>query len=121
MPLAMLRLPFTRMRVSRDGTGFKWWLGARLGRDVTNTEIAEVLGVSLDSVRRYLEADNFPDYEQCGLLARHFGIDPIKLRVNFGVIDPDELREYARLLGIECTSVKQGKPKRQPRSDRPPN
>lgn len=79
------------MAKSRGGRPIKLVLSWLINRELTDTEMAEALGVKKSYYSRHKDDENFPDFHDIEKLASHFGVDPIPLQISFGYRDAEEV------------------------------
>jgi len=78
-------------RINAVGRNVKAVIQWLLGRDVTESEMADALGVPSNTYIRHREAPDYPNFEQLNVLGEHFGLSPQMLQIAFGHLGPDHL------------------------------
>lgn len=112
-------------RKTRDGKELKRVLQWHLNRDVTDAEIAVAISKPPATYSRYKDTSDFPSFEELRVIGEAFGVTPRWLHVQFGDIDPEELREMpaplmARRKGGNGVIPKSGPKLPKIRPDAPP-
>jgi DNA-binding XRE family transcriptional regulator len=78
------------------GRNLKAVLGYIINRTVTDNEICSAIGINRNTYyARRREADDYPNAEECRLIAEHFRLNPVDLMVMFGLLDAEEVARYA--------------------------
>jgi len=94
-------------RLNQAGKDIRRVLEWLLNRDVPDTEIGSILGLSKATYSRRKDADDFPSYVELTTLGEALGISPRMLQIAFGwrgddelvLLDIDELRQYHEQAG----------------------
>jgi len=76
-------------------------------RDLTDADLAAALDTTPPTYSRHKDDDDFPSFEELGVLGEHFGVSPTVLQIAFGHRAPEEvvllsgpeLRQYLELGG----------------------
>lgn len=78
------------------GRNLKAVLGYIINRTVTDNEICSAIGVNRNTYyARRRAAEDYPNAEECRLIAERFGLNPVDLMVMFGLLDAEEVARYA--------------------------
>lgn len=94
-----------------NGRNLKAVLTYILNRAVTDNDICAAIGISRSYYHaRRREADDYPNAEECRLVAEHFGLNPVELLVLFGLIDSEAVQRYAERYLVGKTADRFGRP-----------
>lgn len=94
-----------------NGRNLKAVLTYILNRAVTDNEISTAIGISKSYyLSRRREADDYPNAEECRVVAEHFGLNPVELLVLFGLIDSGAVHRYAERYLAGKTADRFGRP-----------
>lgn len=88
-----------------------------LDRAVPAREIYEALNISRNTYTKRSLEDDFPDAEECRLIAEHFELNPLGLLVRFGLIsgrDVELFRDHFEMgrRGQVMTTIPKTEPRR---------
>jgi hypothetical protein len=79
-----------------NGRNLKSVLTYILNNPVTDNDICTAIGVNRNSYyKTRRRAENYPNAEECRLIAQHYGLNPVDLLVLFGLLDVEDVRRYA--------------------------
>lgn len=79
-----------------NGRNLKAVLTYILNRAVSDHDICSAIGISRNSYySRRREADDYPNAEECRLVAQYFGLNALELLVLFGLIENEAIERYA--------------------------
>ena len=78
-------------RLNQAGKDIRRVLEWLLNRDVPDTEIGSILGLSKATYSRRKDADDFPDFADLAVLGEALGVSPRVLQIAFGWRGMDEL------------------------------
>jgi hypothetical protein len=124
-------------RKNREGRDLKRVLEWLLNRDVPDVEMAAAVNVSSSTFGRRKTEDDYPTFEELGLIGAHFDISARMLQIAFGhrgedelvLLTPAEIAQYVKQGGTlpdPSITVSDGSPKRSkkprfsPREDADP-
>lgn len=79
------------MARSKGGRPIKLILSWLVNRELTDSEMADALGVQKSYYSRHKDDDDFPNFHDIEKLAAHFEVDPIPLQISFGHRDVEEV------------------------------
>lgn len=74
--------------------GLQAVLGYMLDRAVPAREIYEALKISRNTYTKRSQEDDFPNAEECRLIAEHFDLNPLGLLVSFGLISDQDVERF---------------------------
>lgn len=80
-------------RTDENGRGLQAVLSYLLDRAVPATEIYGALGIARSTYHGRLNDEDFPDAEECRLVAEHFNLNPLELLITFGLITNATIEE----------------------------
>lgn len=69
-------------------------LDVLIGRRITQKQLAPALGKSENTVNRRVKSPDFPNAEECRLIAKHFKLNPLDFLVAFGHISPRDIEGF---------------------------
>lgn len=81
-------------RTDQDGKQLQTVLCWLLDRAVPATEIYGALGIARNTYHKRIEENDYPNAEECWLVAKRFDINPIDLWVRLGLITLKDVRSY---------------------------
>ena len=84
-------------RTNPDGRELHLALEYALNRRVQIRELTHALGVVRNTFTKRSAEPDFPNAQECLLVGKHFGIPPLVLMLEFGVISPAEIEEVYRI------------------------
>ena len=94
-------------RLNQAGKDIRRVLEWLLNRDVPDTEIGSILGLSKATYSRRKDAEDFPSYSELTALGESLGVSARVLQIAFGwrgqdelvLLDIDEMRQYHEQVG----------------------
>lgn len=92
-------------RTDENGKGLPVVLGYALDRTLAAKDIFEALGMSRARYYTRIEEDDFPNAEECRLLAEHFDLNPVDLMLRFGLILKEHLHAAMSPVSARSTSI----------------
>lgn len=102
-------------RTDGNGRNLKAVLGYILNQSVTDNEICEAIGVNRNSYyARRRKADDYPNAEECRLVAKFYGLNPVDLMMLFGLLEAEDVRRYAERFLAGLTADNVGRPSVSP-------
>ncbi len=78
-------------RTDENGRGLQQFLIYELDRQVTQKELVDALGFSRNFYYSRNKQEDFPNAEECRRLGEHFGLNFIRLMLDFGIANEDSL------------------------------
>lgn len=69
-------------------------LDVLIGHRVTQKELSPALGKSDNTVGRRVKSPDFPNAEECRLIAKHFDLNPLDFLIAFRHISPADVEEF---------------------------
>jgi hypothetical protein len=112
-------------RTDENGKELQVVLTYLTGRVIPVGELHTALGVSRNTYTTRSQADDFPNAEECRLVAEAYGLNPIGMQIRFGLatqtqvdnlVSNTPLRQGATVTNLPQTP----KMHAEPRADRPP-
>lgn len=85
-------------RGDQNGRELQAVLGYILNRAVPATELHRALGIARNTFATRSQEADFPDAEECRLIAEHFDLNPLDLQVRFGLIHLSDVEGLATTL-----------------------
>lgn len=83
-------------RHDSNGRNLKSVLTYILNTAVTDNDICTAIGINRNSYyKTRRKAEDYPNAEECRLIAQHYGLNPVDLMVLFGLLDAEDVRRYA--------------------------
>lgn len=74
-------------RKDKHGRDVQNFLQYALMRQITLADIGRAIGKGTSTAWRRIREEDFPDAEDCRLLAIHFDLDPVRLMATFGLVE----------------------------------
>lgn len=88
-------------RTDTNGRELQAVLSYDLNRAVPATELHRALGIARNTYAHRSQEDDFPNAEECRLIALYFELNPVDLQLTFGLIRPEHLEgSYDSVLGL---------------------
>ena len=79
-------------RTNEDGRGLQAVLSYMKDKAVPATEISNALHISQSTYYTRIKEDDFPNAEECRLAAEFFGLNPVELMLDFGLVSEAAVR-----------------------------
>jgi hypothetical protein len=98
-------------RTDGNGRELKAVLGYLLNQTVTDNDICQAIGINRNSYyARRRSADDYPNAEECRLVAKRYSLNPVDLMVLFGLLEPQDVQRYAQRYLVGKSADLYGRP-----------